>query len=286
MPTADELVEYYQGFDFKRSTPELMKQPLPAIAKSLEYFLSDGSGERFSSKTFLDYGGGAGIYCVAAESLGLEATLFDYDSDTVRFGVENFNLREGVCDWSALEDRQFDVIFSFHVVEHWNEVERNFESLLEKLTPNGKLILATPNARSIEKWFRPTHFLRYYKLWGAYIPSRWQRLKLLLKPDSVFCWDPPRHLLAWTPKAFKELGERFKLRTNVKVGYNGNLLYEPRNYVIKPLRRRLRDLKRLKRGRLFKSGIFFWEILSSAGMWIAPKLFPGFGEQLYVVYRR
>jgi len=284
IPSTEELITYYQGFSFERKSKDKVTGDIPSICKSLKHFIGCAPDDGIDH-TFLDYGGGAGIYCLAAEQLGWKATLFDYDRDMVRYGCEELGVSEGVYDISKLKNRQFDVIFSFHVVEHWNEIEENFKGLISMLKPGGKLVIATPNARSIEKWFRPQHFLRYYRLWIPYLPNRWQRLKLLLKPNSVFCWDPPRHLLAWTPDSFRFLGERFGLKTKVTVGYNTNQIFEPRAYVLKPLRKRLRNVRKMNISAFKKLILFMWEFLSTPCLRLAALVAPGFGEQLYVEFQ-
>ena len=286
MPSDNELISFYQGFSFECNTPEVMRRPLTAITQSLKHFIGENDESNHSTKTFLDYGGGAGIYCIAAEAIGWKTTLFDYDQKTVDYGINELGVREGYADWNALKSRKFDVIFSFHVVEHWNEVENNFGNLIEKLNPGGRLIIATPNAHSIEKWFRPQHFLRYFRLWKPYMPSRWMRFKLLLKPDSVFCWDPPRHLFAWTPEAFRQLGKRFNLETTIKVGYNIDKHFEPRAYVLYPLKKRIKQVRSMKINLIRKILLAAWECISLPCIQLASRVAPHYGEQLYVEFEK
>jgi|GEM_PF-4705926 len=280
MPSNDTLLSYYQGFSFQKPTQTRIELDMDLICSNLKRLI----GPIYGGKRFLDYGGGCGIYAKAALKLGWKAELFDYDKDMVAYGSEALGLPYAYDSLNACKG-PYDLIFAFHVVEHWNDVDAHFKTLLERLAPGGRIVFATPNARSIEKWFRPLHLRRYYNLWSNYEPSKTKRLKFLLRPDSVFCWDPPRHLLAWTPKAFKALGDRNCLKTTIKIGYNTSRRFEPRGYVIQPLRKRLKMVRKLKVNRVLKLILALGEVASRPMLILASFVAPRFGEQLYVEFR-
>lgn len=282
MPSDNELAKYYQGFSFQCPNFSEIEREVKEIEKSLEYFVGRPAAE--ASAKFLDYGGAAGIYCRAAERLGWKPTLFDYDEQMLNFGRQNLGIEEVTSDLKKLELQRFDVIFSYHVVEHWNSIDQHFTRLLKMLKPGGKLVIATPNARSFEKYLRPFHFYSYYRRWRDWTGSRLKACRVLAPLDSVFCYDPPRHLLAFTPKAFIALGERHGLETEILSGFNSSRIHEPRSYVIKTLDFRIKRVRNLSVNRCLKLGLAAGEVVSRPLLSVMSWLMPRLGEQLYVRY--
>ena len=87
-----------------------------------------------------------------------------------------------VGDVTALpfDDRQFDVVLSFEVVEHLDQVDRYLAELRRVLRPGGTCVVSTPNKR----WFsdglpaprNPYHVREYYpaefaRLLGVHFPD-------------------------------------------------------------------------------------------------------------------
>lgn len=237
MPTDAELLEYYQGFSFQLESDPRLRRHLPAIRSSLMHFV----GEPALGGRFLDYGGGCGVYAAAAAELGWRAELFDYDCQMVAVGKRVFGIDAA---WTDLDSAvgPYEIIFAFHVVEHWNHLDRHLGGLLQKLQPGGSLVGATPNALSLEKSVRHAHRQRYEHILEEAGASAEEAQAWLRKADSVTCWDPPRHLFAFTPGSLESLGRRHGLVVEVTTGYNTDLLFEPRGYIVPTPLDALRDL--------------------------------------------
>jgi SAM-dependent methyltransferase len=269
MPSDAELMEFYQGFSFRRPDLARLERDVQRVTQSLEHFVGRPRGE---NARFLDYGGGFGIYCLAARRLGWQPWLFDYDRGCIDFAREQLGLPHAVADLGELSGRRFDVIFGYHVIEHWNVLDANMEALLELLAPEGRIVFATPHADSLEKWVRPYHLRNYWKRLRREGEGSARALSLALRPKSFLCWDPPRHLFAFTGEALHQLGRRHGLEAKVEVGYNTSLLHEPRQDVLPG------TAPGLLAGAIARFSRFGCRALNA--------LFPAYGEQLYVTYTR
>jgi SAM-dependent methyltransferase len=269
MPTDAELVEFYQGFSFRRPDLARLERDVESVAQSLEHFVGRPEGE---NKAFLDYGGGFGIYCLAARRLGWDPWLFDYDRGCIDFAREQLDLPHAVADLGELAGRKFDLIFGYHVIEHWNALDANMRVLLDFLAPGGRMVFATPHADSVEKWVRPYHLRNYWKRLRREGEGSARAISLALRPKSFLCWDPPRHLFAFTGEALRCLGRRHGMEAKVEVGYNTSLLHEPRQDV----------LPASAHG--FPAGAI--ARFSRIGCRALQVILPAFGEQLYVTYSR
>lgn len=285
VPSVETLVEYYRAFGFLPPAPARMHDDCGSIAVSLLYHL----GMPRANSTFLDYGGGYGLYAKAAQNLGWEACLFDYDEGALAFARRELRLPHVVSDTGGLRGQQFDVIWAFHVAEHWRSIDQELDEIDRLLKPSGQIVLATPNARSWEKYIRPDHLKSYIRAWRARGLSWGALLKLLLGFDSVFCWDPPRHLFAFTPKSFEEIASRRGYSCEIRVGSNNDVLYEPRRYIngqpaesaLLLIREILKKPWKVGSIRALLSIALQQSLFSTLNL-----MLPRGGEQLYVVFSR
>lgn len=284
MPGDDFLRQYYQGFSFQPPTIGLLNNLLPVIEASLDHFVGRPNG----TGNFLDYGGGAGIYSVAAERLGWHPTLYDLDRDMIAFGRDRLGLNRITDNLSDLENSHFEVIFAFHVIEHWNGVDAQMDVLKRLLAPGGRIILATPNAVSVEKWARRSHFNSYLKMWVDMGMSETKATALLRRKDSFLCWDPPRHLLAFTPESLRKIGDRHGLLCQIFTGYNTDPIFEPRGYILQGYTRTIKMLRRnpFRALRTYIRGLpeAISALRTVGHLKLLSWIYPDLGEQLYVRY--
>jgi SAM-dependent methyltransferase len=99
----------------------------------------------------------------------------------------------GTLDTSPFEDESFDVVLMSHSLEHLYDPVQELQRVRRLLKPQGCLIIAVPNAGSLEA-----------KLFGG----------------SWIHWDPPRHLYHFSKKTLTGLVEQagfqvLRLRTGV-----------------------------------------------------------------------
>jgi SAM-dependent methyltransferase len=282
MPDDAELVQFYQQFAFEKPHREDVEHDVPAIEASLRHFIGVPQPGR---NRFLDYGGGFGIYCKAARRLGWEPLLFDYDRGCLDYATSDMGVERAVDNLAEFKSEKFDVIWGFHVIEHWNRIDENMVALLELLAPGGRIVFATPHSESAEKWVRPYH-LRKYTMGlvsrGEALP---RALLLTARLRSFLCWDPPRHLFAFSADALRAIGRRHGLETRIETGYNTSAIHEPRQYVVPhPFASRFKvpsgaspaasALRKV-------TACFSW-----GGCKALSALLPQWGEQIYAIYSR
>jgi 2-polyprenyl-3-methyl-5-hydroxy-6-metoxy-1,4-benzoquinol methylase len=282
MPDDAGLVQFYQQFSFEKPHREDVEHDVHAIEASLRHFIGMPQPGR---NRFLDYGGGFGIYCKAARGLGWEPSLFDYDQGCLDYARSVMGVEHATGDLAEFKGEQFDVIFGYHVIEHWNRIDENIEALLELLAPGGRIVFATPHAESVEKWLRPYHFRKYMLGLSARGEALPRAARLTLQVRSFLCWDPPRHLFAFSAQSFQAIGRRHGLKTSIETGYNTSVVHEPRQYVVpNPFSRRFKVPRVSSPLTSFLRK--FIAIFSWLGCKVLQRCLPRHGEQLYVVYSR
>jgi SAM-dependent methyltransferase len=282
MPDDAALMDFYQQFAFEKPLREDVEHDVSAIEASLRHFIGVPAPGR---NRFLDYGGGFGIYCKAARALGWEPSLFDYDRGCLDYARSEMGVERAVGGLSEFEGERFDVIFGYHVIEHWNRIDENIEALLALLAPGGRIVFATPHAESAEKWVRPYHVRKYASGLVARSEKLPRAMLLTLRLKSFLCWDPPRHLFAFSAEALRAVGRRHGLEARVETGYNTSAVHEPRQYVVaSPFAPRFK----VPRGSSSVASALrkFTACFSWAGCKVLALLLPRHGEQLYVVYSR
>ncbi|WP_440120332.1 class I SAM-dependent methyltransferase [Tenacibaculum sp. Ill] len=111
------------------------------------------------NKLILDVGAGTGDFLKVCENGGWKITGVE-PSEKARVFAKNKNIRL-LEDLSKIENKQFDVITLWHVLEHIPNLTEYIKQLKLLLKPNGVLIIAVPNYQS----FDAKH---YKEFWAAY----------------------------------------------------------------------------------------------------------------------
>ncbi len=127
----------------------------------------------------LDLGCGSGELLGRMCSLGWQAEGLDFDSAAVEVARhKGLRVRMGSLHEQKFPDATFDAVVLSHVIEHLHQPLQLLKEVRRILKPGRRLVIATPNARSLG-----------HRLLG----SRWPFL------------DPPRHLQIFTPHALSTL---------------------------------------------------------------------------------
>ena len=162
-PRAEDLEKYYDSEEYISHTDgkegmlfwiyQLVKKW--SIQQKAQLIFKQNSGVG----SLLDIGAGTGDFLKFAKDKGWEI-----------YGVEpnmkasSLAMKKGVILKSSLsefQERQFDVITLWHVLEHIPNLEETVQLLSKMVKPNGSLIIAVPNYKSFDAKF-------YNVFWAAY----------------------------------------------------------------------------------------------------------------------
>ncbi len=138
---------------------------------------NSGSGEA------LDIGCGTGDFLNAMYKKGWKVKGIEPNETARKNAINNFNL--DVYDESRLfdfDEKSFDVITMWHVLEHVYNLDKNLTQIKKILRKDGRLVIALPNADSLDAKI-------YKKFWAAY--------------------DVPRHLYHFNISSFSKLMDKY-----------------------------------------------------------------------------
>jgi 2-polyprenyl-3-methyl-5-hydroxy-6-metoxy-1,4-benzoquinol methylase len=143
---------------------------------SMVMYLSAMPGARL-----LDVGCGSGELIERLGNLGWQTEGIDIDALAVQTAQERgLRVRLGTLEDQSYPDASFDAVTMNHVIEHVHDPCALLRECHRILKPDGRLVVVTPNIRSLGH-------------------GRFKEAYLSL--------DPPRHLYIFTPDALRRLGE-------------------------------------------------------------------------------
>ena len=132
--------------------------------------ISDGN-------SILDYGCGTGEFMSEMKKNGWEASGIE-PSQIAREKSEKLNQTKVFIQLEEIENKKFDVITLWHVLEHIHDLNRTMEGLTQRMKDSSALIIAVPNLKSYDAE-------HYKSFWAAY--------------------DVPRHLWHFNQENMKQL---------------------------------------------------------------------------------
>jgi 2-polyprenyl-3-methyl-5-hydroxy-6-metoxy-1,4-benzoquinol methylase len=100
-------------------------------------------------KRVLDYGCGSGYGALILSKEAETVIAIDINKDAIEFAKSKYSRSNLVYkDVSELTDEKFDLITSFQVIEHVDNVENYMGMLRSLLKPSGYLLLSTPDRKN------------------------------------------------------------------------------------------------------------------------------------------
>ncbi len=162
-PRLENLGKYYESEDYishtdnKRSLFEKLYHLIKSIA--LKNKLNLINSHQSTKGSLLDIGAGTGDFLSVAKNNGWNITGIE-PSDRAKAIAKNKGV-SFVSATSELENRSFDVITMWHVLEHVPDLDTQIKELKRLLKPTGTLLIAVPNFKSFDAQY-------YGKFWAAY----------------------------------------------------------------------------------------------------------------------
>ncbi len=176
----ENLADYYKSEDYishtdsKKSLIDKVYQSVKNYTLKRKLKLIDSF--ETPSKNILDVGAGTGDFLNICKNNGWNTIGVEPSIDAINIAAQKgVFLKENV---SQLENKEFDVITLWHVLEHVENLSEYISTLNNLLSDKGRLIIAVPNFKSYDA--------NYYKeFWAAF--------------------DVPRHLWHFSQKSIAKL---------------------------------------------------------------------------------
>ncbi|MEM7627315.1 MAG: class I SAM-dependent methyltransferase [Planctomycetota bacterium] len=111
----------------------------------------------------LDFGMGNGRFLRLQRQRGWTVTGMDFNPEVVAHARRHDGLEAEAGSWPgpAFADRQFDIITSWHVIEHLPDPVGYLRAAAERLAPGGVLLTCCPNGRSWAAAFFKQYWIGY-----------------------------------------------------------------------------------------------------------------------------
>jgi 2-polyprenyl-3-methyl-5-hydroxy-6-metoxy-1,4-benzoquinol methylase len=132
----------------------------------------------------LDYGCGTGHFLEACEKNGWQIAGFEPNEVARKQANELTGNKVEGADITKFEPESFDMITLWHVLEHIHQLNDTVKKILALLKPQGYLLIAVPNADSLDAQ-------KYKENWAAY--------------------DVPRHLYHFNQQTMKRFLKKHKM---------------------------------------------------------------------------
>lgn len=208
-PSNHELTQYYSGFSWRRPSEQLTSGDIAQLkvrGKTILHYLLPPTCD-YRTYTIFDYGCGVGLECLAFSLNGANVYGSDCDqealsiartiSPSTRFFHQD-NIPANILG-------QFDLVWSSHVIEHLASPYNLLKAAHSLLKPGGVICLLTPNAQSLEFFFRLDLISNYF-LKPTLTYSLWS-LANITRRSWVYL-DPPRHLNIFSVDSLRILCEK------------------------------------------------------------------------------
>lgn len=182
-PLAQNLMRYYESEDYishtdsKRNAFEKIYHLVRKLSLKRKLRLINQYVRQ--SKKLLDIGCGTGDFLIVAKNNNWDITGVE-PNEKARI-LANNKTKNAVFPSDSLhefQDKNFDVITMWHVLEHIQDLEKYISVIKKIMSDNGFLIVAVPNHRSYDAKY-------YGEFWAAY--------------------DVPRHLWHFDKESVKRL---------------------------------------------------------------------------------
>jgi 2-polyprenyl-3-methyl-5-hydroxy-6-metoxy-1,4-benzoquinol methylase len=184
IPSAEDIGAYYQSADYV-SHSDTKKGVINKLYHTVRNYTVQKKKqliEKLSEKkrgSLLDVGAGTGAFAAIMLEAGWNVSGLEPDATARENALTNHQLQLQTLDaLFSFNDKQFDVITLWHVLEHVHELHQYIETFHRILKDDGTLIVAVPNYTSYDAQV-------YKEFWAAY--------------------DVPRHLYHFSPAAMKQL---------------------------------------------------------------------------------
>lgn len=181
-PEENAIGEYYKAESYISHT-NTSKGLISKIYQKVRKFTLKGKTKLINRLNpnkgkLLDVGCGTGMFLNVAREDGWIVNGIEPDAGARKIAEQTNHIKIKSEILISFQNETFDIITMWHVLEHVHQLNNTIEWLKERLTKDGKLIIAVPNHESKDAEI-------YKEKWAAY--------------------DVPRHLYHFSQNSIKEL---------------------------------------------------------------------------------
>jgi len=207
---------YDPGEIFKSANEQLIRQHLMVDTKQTQLRrIAEWLGPRDGKPpiTLLDIGCGMGGYLLAGRQLGFQISGIEPSQDHSAVGQTFFDLpiRNAYFDASDFKGQTFDIVILSHVIEHIFDPAEFMTAVGSVVSPNGILVVITPNAQSSLARLSGRNWSMLAPL--DHVTMMTPKALYSLKPDG-FAVSVTTAEIIWEPAVVLLQALRAKLRPN------------------------------------------------------------------------
>ncbi|MCR4764677.1 MAG: class I SAM-dependent methyltransferase [Bacteroidaceae bacterium] len=201
-PDESEIGRYYESADYvsHSDAKKGLMNKLYHVARNMMLTAKAGHVTRATGLRqgwLLDIGSGTGYFAHRMTEWGWNVRAIEKNTKARQFAKDYFGLKsDGEEAYATLQDKSFDCITLWHVLEHLQQLNIMGDKFYRWLKDDGALLIAVPNNGSADA--------KYYAAdWAA--------------------WDVPRHLWHFTPVTMKLFAEKhgFKVIKTIPMPLDG-----------------------------------------------------------------
>lgn len=144
-----------------------------------------------TNKTVLDFGSGTGGFLERAKDIASDICGVELEK-----AVKPYYEKNSIPLYQNLEDidLKFDVITSFHVIEHLPSPKEMLEKLSSLLNPNGKMIIEVPNSNDALLTLYKSEEFSHFTYWSCHLYLYNQSTLQLLAREAGLKVDFIKHI--------------------------------------------------------------------------------------------
>ncbi|MDX2172642.1 MAG: class I SAM-dependent methyltransferase [Bacteroidota bacterium] len=148
IPSSQQLKDYYTSYSYA------IEEVLPASTIKSYNILLDEFEKYKKTNKILDVGCGRGWFLLEAKKRGWRVYGTEYSQTAVKRCRENgIEMKEGELDLALFDEKDFDIITSFEVIEHINNPHKELKLIYDLLRIGGLFYCTTPNFNSLMRYY-------------------------------------------------------------------------------------------------------------------------------------
>jgi SAM-dependent methyltransferase len=195
-PDEKDISEYYESEDYisHTDTSTGLLNKIYHLARQVMLIRKRGIIRRLTGLNggkLLDVGSGTGHFAAMMKKSGWTVRGIEINEKARNYSESAFGLDIiGPDSMASLEEKSFDCVTMWHVLEHFHDPQKYLSDLVSLLKPGGICLIALPNSSSFDAGY-------YGRFWAAF--------------------DVPRHLWHFDPDTFNLFSVKLGMKSEQRL---------------------------------------------------------------------